>query len=233
MWSNANGVWSSEAAQDEPSSFEVVRRQGLELKAKGPRPLLVFDGRRFSLERMYLHTPSEHTVDGKHADAELQLLLRQIEAPSASPATRGRQSDVMMLSLLLSGVGGEGTGAAAEADSQEGGFLDAIVDMAARQAFDTDVSGPGSPSQDISGLLSVIAEQPRWYFYEGSLTRPPCTEGVRWLVSATSVAVPRPLLDQVKQLDNGDNVRPVQPLSSRPVELLAAGPLNSGFRPEA
>jgi hypothetical protein len=83
---------------------------------------------------------------------------------------------VMMLSLLLSGVGGEvvsagvlvlcrrccarklligcatthpfhcfvtsccvpvmrlqGTGAAAEADSQEGGFLDAIVDMAARQ----------------------------------------------------------------------------------------------------
>ena len=34
MWSNANGVWSSEAAQDEPSSFEVVRRQGLELKAK-------------------------------------------------------------------------------------------------------------------------------------------------------------------------------------------------------
>ena len=70
-----------ERAEAGPSSFTVLRQGGLQLVAHGMRPVLVFEQRRFALEKMYLHTPSEHTIDGVPADAELQLVV-----PAMCPA---------------------------------------------------------------------------------------------------------------------------------------------------
>lgn len=55
------------------------------------------------------------------------------------------------------------------------------------------------------------------YAYDGSLTTPPCTEGVRWLV----LEEPIPITDaQVREFVGivGDNARPIQPLHHRTVE---------------
>jgi carbonic anhydrase len=125
----------------------------------------------------------------------------------------------MIVSLLLTGVGGQGVGAAAAAEAEDGGFLDGILQLAARQAFHTeDVIAP-PPSLDLSHLLSLVATQPSWYAYEGSLSRPPCTEGVQWLVSPSIIPLPRTLLDQLKVINGGKNARPVQPLDGRRIEL--------------
>jgi len=115
------------------ASFSMLRNGGLELKAEGTRPVLVFEGQRYALDSLQFHTPSEHTIDGVRADAELQFTVRHVEGPSAGTmAQRGRQSGTMVLSLLLAAVGGEGVGEAAAAEVQDGGFLDAILQMAAR-----------------------------------------------------------------------------------------------------
>lgn len=53
-----------------------------------------------------------------------------------------------------------------------------------------------------------------YYRFDGSLTTPPCSEGVRWLVLKQPLTVS---LEQVKQFNTliGDNNRPVQPLNAR------------------
>ena len=63
------------SAEAGPPSFSVLRQGGLQLVAQGMRPVLVYEKQRFALEKMYLHTPSEHTVDGVPADAELQIMV--------------------------------------------------------------------------------------------------------------------------------------------------------------
>jgi carbonic anhydrase len=50
--------------------------------------------------------------------------------------------------------------------------------------------------------------------YDGSLTTPPCTEGVRWLVMTTPVSLSQGQLAALEKVFKGNN-RPVQPLNDR------------------
>ena len=66
---------------------------------------------------------------------------------------------------------------------------------------------------DPAGLLPTR----RAYFrYEGSLTTPPCSEIVRWVVMMDPVAVSRGQIDAFARI-YPSNARPVQPLNGRPV----------------
>ena len=56
------------------------------------------------------------------------------------------------------------------------------------------------------------------YRYDGSLTTPPCTEGVHWLLMTQPVQLSAAQLDKVKAAYD-DNARPVQPLNGRTVTL--------------
>ncbi len=52
------------------------------------------------------------------------------------------------------------------------------------------------------------------YRYSGSLTTPPCTEGVNWLLMTTPVELSTKQLGELEKLFEGNN-RPVQPLDGR------------------
>jgi carbonic anhydrase len=56
-----------------------------------------------------------------------------------------------------------------------------------------------------------------YYMYMGSVTAPPCTEGVRWIVLKTPVEVSAAQIDAFARL-YPDDVRPVQPLNGRVVQ---------------
>jgi carbonic anhydrase len=66
---------------------------------------------------------------------------------------------------------------------------------------------------DPSGLLP---QDQRYYQFLGSLTTPPCTEGVLWMVLKTPSAISREQIKLFSQLFP-NNARPVQPLNNRPV----------------
>lgn len=53
-----------------------------------------------------------------------------------------------------------------------------------------------------------------FYAYTGSLTTPPCSEGVEWIVMKEPIAVSREQIDHFLALI-GENIRPVQPLHGR------------------
>jgi len=55
-----------------------------------------------------------------------------------------------------------------------------------------------------------------YYTYPGSLTTPPCTEGVKWIVMKEKIEVSKDQIDRFKSLYDM-NARPVQPLNDRVV----------------
>jgi carbonic anhydrase len=54
-----------------------------------------------------------------------------------------------------------------------------------------------------------------YYRYEGSLTTPPCSEGVRWLVLKHPVPVSAQQIDRLTKALGHPNNRPVQPVGAR------------------
>jgi carbonic anhydrase len=74
---------------------------------------------------------------------------------------------------------------------------------------------PASPSLDLSSALPDVLS---YFTYVGSLSTPPCTEGVAWVVLDTTVGASQ---EQLSLFPNAGNIRPTQPLSSRRVFRLS------------
>ena len=65
-----------------------------------------------------------------------------------------------------------------------------------------------------SGLLPRART---YYRYNGSLTTPPCSEGVMWLVMEEPLSVSRQQVEAFQKLMGHPNNRPVQPANARPL----------------
>lgn len=65
-----------------------------------------------------------------------------------------------------------------------------------------------------TGLLPKSRD---YYRYNGSLTTPPCTEGVRWIVMKQPMTVSKAQLDAFRATLGFANNRPIQPANARPV----------------
>lgn len=61
----------------------------------------------------------------------------------------------------------------------------------------------------------LIPQDNRYYRYTGSLTTPPCTEGVRWVIMKTPLSVSLKQLESLTQAMPASNARPTQPLHGR------------------
>jgi len=73
-------------------------------------------------------------------------------------------------------------------------------------------------SQPLDASLSaeqLLPAQRDYYRFSGSLTTPPCSEGVRWLVMKQPVTVSQAQIDAFKAVMHHPNNRPVQPLHGR------------------
>ncbi len=107
----------------------------------------------------------------------------------------------------------------------DGGF--AVVGLllqegAENPAFDPFINNLPAEKSDVkdagvkinaAGLLPSVQTTFR---YSGSLTTPPCSEGVNWLVMTAPVELSSNQLSKLKSLFEGNN-RPVQPLNDRPL----------------
>lgn len=78
------------------------------------------------------------------------------------------------------------------------------------------VNGKGAirPEVDAADLLGAHHD---YYRYNGSLTTPPCSEGVRWFVLKHPAKATSEQLGVVGKTIGHPNNRPVQPLGARPV----------------
>lgn len=92
------------------------------------------------------------------------------------------------------------------------GFESVLAHLPARAGETLTVDGL---ALDLAALLP--AEQ-GYYDFEGSLTTPPCSEGVHWLVLKQPVTVSAAAIRKFRAL-YAANARPIQPLNGRVVRV--------------
>ena len=145
------------------------------------------DGTKFSLLQFHFHAPSEHMVSGNPYDMEMHLVH---ESGNGTLAVIGV--------LIKSGN----------------------INTAFNSFWDYLPSTHGESKQIKSVTFNaseLLPSTKHTYRYEGSLTTPPCSEGVKWFVMTTPIEMSESQIAAFRAIFNGNN-RPVQPLNER--ELL-------------
>lgn len=79
------------------------------------------------------------------------------------------------------------------------------------------VAGAPVPLTVKVAASELMPENRDYYRFSGSLTTPPCTEGVRWLVLKTPMTVSKEQISAFEEVLQHHNSRPVQPLNGRVV----------------
>jgi len=147
---------------------------------------VTLDGTRFELRQFHLHTPSEHTIDGEPAAMELHLVHQ---------SAGGR---IAVIGVLLE-LGRENAALA--------GFFDAIPAAAGATSSVAPQPVQIDPAHLVPGWSDLIR-------YDGSLTTPPCSEGVLWSVYERPRKISTAQLGAFTAV-HPENSRPVQPLNGR------------------
>lgn len=140
----------------------------------------------YKLAQFHFHTPSEERVNGKPYDLVAHLVHKDEAGKLAVIAV-----------LFKSG--------------HRNAALANVLDNMPIAA---------SPEHTVAGTninaASLLPAQHGYYHFMGSLTTPPCSEGVSWYVLKTPVEASAAQLKQLRTLYNHNN-RPVQPLNGREV----------------
>lgn len=63
----------------------------------------------------------------------------------------------------------------------------------------------------------LMPTNPQYYRYSGSITSPPCNEGVRWIVMKSPLQISAEQVQAITTSIGGPNSRPIQPLHGRSV----------------
>lgn len=147
---------------------------------------LTIGGHAYTLVQFHFHTPSEERIQGKSYD----LVAHLVHTDEA-----GRLAVVAVL------------------------FKAGHENAALKTVFDNMPVAAG-PEHKVEGVQFNVADllpaTHGYYHFLGSLTTPPCTEGVAWYVLKTPVEASRAQIGLLHKLYNHNN-RPVQALNGREV----------------
>lgn len=146
---------------------------------------IMLNQQRYELIDYVFHTPSEHQVDGFSYPMELQL------------KHRNGDGQYVMISVLFQ----EG-----EAHEAIGAFLDRLPQQLNKLDIHDKVL--------VHPAKAFFPTDKRFFKYNGSMTQPPCDEGVYWMVFKEPVEASSVQLSRMAEY-LGTNARPVQKWHAR------------------
>ena len=147
---------------------------------------IVLDGKRYDLLQVHFHTPSEHTMGGKAYPMTAHLVHKAADG------------ELLVIAVLM----------------QTGGS-NPVIDRIWQQLPSAAGQIKVADEQSIN-VADLLPRDGTYFTYTGSLTTPPCTEGVKWVVLSAPVTVSQAQLDKFTALF-AHNARPVEPLNGRTV----------------
>ena len=150
---------------------------------------IVYNGISYDLLQFHFHHPSEHTINGEAAAMEVHFVHQD---PNSGM--------LVVVGIMLR-----------ESDQDNVAYA-AIFDHMPSQA------GEEMAMSDVISLMALLPYQRTYYTYQGSLTTPPCSEIVRWLLLDTAVDLSAAQIAAFTEM-YAYNARPTQPLGKRDLLL--------------
>jgi carbonic anhydrase len=144
---------------------------------------------KYELLQYHFHTPSEEEIDGKEFDLVAHLVHKSADGKLA------------VVAVLF------------DRGADENKALKAYWDKLPREAGET----RSLPKSQINAADMLPANR-GYYTFNGSLTTPPCSENVRWLVLKNPVTVSKDQTAAFRKIYPLNN-RPVQPLNARKIQV--------------
>jgi carbonic anhydrase len=152
-----------------------------------PGSFIQIDGKEFELKQFHFHTPSENQINGKNFP---------LEAHFVHAAKDGSLAVVAVM------------------------FEDGKVNEVINKIWKKMPKKPGQKA--LCGLSTqminaLLPKEKAYYRFDGSLTTPPCSEGVRWFVLKAYLTISKKEVDEFLHTLHHPNNRPVQPINARKV----------------
>ncbi len=163
---------------------ELDNGHTIQINAKTSEKMTVAE-KSYSLIQFHFHEPSEHTVNGKHYPMEMHFVHQAEDGALAVVGVFIEEgSHNLGIETLWKHLGNEV--GVAEQTKIPSDFSKAII------------------TGDAHGI----------FHYDGSLTTPPCSEGVKWYIRKTPTQLSREQIDTFTKIYDHNN-RPVQPINDR------------------
>lgn len=159
------------------------------------RNLLIVGDKHYQLTQLHFHRPSEEYIHGKPYDMVAHLMYQ---------ASDGKVAGVAV--LLKAG--------SANATIQQ--IWEHMPQTESKVLTDFSHEEEAIAGVDINPA-GLLPHDTGYYTYLGSVTAPPCTEGVTWYVLKTPVDISAEQISAFAKLYPHD-VRPIQPLNGRVVK---------------
>jgi len=156
----------------------------IQINSKTGETMTVGD-RTYALVQFHFHAPSEHTVDGEHFPMEMHFVHQ------------GQDGALAVVGVLI------------EEGAQNPGIAPLWAQLAEAPGTETTVQMPADFADHV-----FAGEATGIYHYDGSLTTPPCSEGVQWYVRKTPTRLSKDQIAAFTAIYDHNN-RPVQPLNDR------------------
>ena len=141
----------------------------------------------YKLVQFHVHTPSEEEIHGKRYDMGMHFV---------------HKNDAGQLAVVAV-------------------LFEKGKDNAALAPFVANLPKTVGPEQTVAGVdveaAKLLPVAQGYYTFEGSLTTPPCTEGVRWVLLKSPVQASAAQLAAIHAIVH-DDARPLQPLHARVVK---------------
>lgn len=169
----------------------IYNHHAVQVEALSQTAALTFGGAKWSLAQLHFHSPSENAINGRQFPLEVHLVHKK--------------GDALLVVGILFQI----------SDAEDSELLQPLF-----ASFPSEEQPSVSAADfDIQKILDVIANSSsarKYYSFKGSLTTPPCTEGVTWIVGSAYEPVKASTLAKFFGVE-GTNNRPTQPLHARTV----------------
>ncbi len=169
-----------------PSALHIINNGHTIEILYAPGSFIRVGDKRYELKQFHFHHPSEETINGKHSPLELHLVHADANGHLA------------VVSVLL-----------------EEGSANPLVETLWARAPKT--AGPEKHDDTLQINAADLLPANHGYFtFAGSLTTPPCTEGVSWFVLKTPLTISKKQVATFAEIYPYDE-RPTQSLNGRTV----------------
>jgi len=148
---------------------------------------IIVDNKEYKLEQFHFHTPSEHQFNGKNFDLELHFV------------NQNTNNQFAVLGLLIK-------------EGASNPYLEKTWNVIPPE----EITEAVILTEPID-LMSLLPKDKDSFQYNGSLTTPPCSEAVKWIVLEEPIEMSKEQIDKFRNIFP-DNHRPVQSLNEREVK---------------